>query len=291
MTDIFKNLFELPQKFFFLGLYFFFYQKIFGLPKKKKKRKKMKKKQQYEEFLKQFYFTPNGSFNFFEFDLFFIKKEINVKPIITTSKRKKLKKQNKTVSLEDNIKFKKNDNNLFLNFQSVEEEEFFLIKPQVLKVTSEKGEYYPYWLPEDEKYFKRSSILTLKRECVTCLPDGPFLLLQNKEDLLKVPMDEIPKLRNKIEGFINHTEILKGFEYKPLSPQVQYLETIKNNPIYFSEIDKFFYDTFYYCSLGTENKELGIVEVDELNEKETNSKKKNPFDYKLNFEKIKKYII
>ena len=283
----------------------------------------MKKNKQYEVFLKQFYFE-NGDFNFHKFDLFFIKRDMEFKNITETIKKKKGSHKEEEIQIINNPEKRKRkprkkkviqtiehnnslnnnfnsikDEVLFLNLESVEEEEFFLrdLYPQSSHQLNKEGDnYYPFWLPEDEKYFNNlKSIITVKKECIPLKflnKDNHLLLLQEEEDFLKIPINEIPKIKNKLEDFITNTNKLKHFEYKPSTPQTQYEDAKKNNLIYFNEIDRFFYDVFHCCSLATDNKDFGIICVDENDKENEKEDEKNNilFDYKLNFDKIKKYF-
>lgn len=253
--------------------------------------------EKYKRFIEDCKFK-DGSFNFRSFYFEFIKtKVLSLENEYEEKKKRKenleekeiKKKERKLKKMISYRKIEENENyNPFFNIQKSKKEYEFVKKLEDLNYINE---YYntifmdienPFWLSEDEKYFGKS-LITIKKESVPKEINNkdPFLILQNKKNILSIKLSYISQMKDKIKNVIENTKKLQDEDFIPCNPIIQNDKNIKKKV---SPTEEFMINIMNICSLGHEH------DPDEGITKLFIEKKKKVNNYEIDFEKIKKYF-
>ncbi len=148
---------------------------------------------------------------------------------------------------------------------------------------------YPFWFEEDERGFIGESISNIKNNSFTGMNKekikrAPFLILNDKESLFSIPINNIPQIKRKISDVIENTKRLSDDKYSPLEPNIQFNDHRKRE---ISDQEMFMFQVMKCCEIGGENdSEDGFIKITQG----SNDRPRRRFYYRVNFDRVKNYF-
>ncbi len=261
-------------------------------------------KRKYLRFINEKCVFPDGTLNFREFYLTFIrnqtfpiegefKENIRIRRAQEMKKKRRKRKKLKKMIIYENIDIN-NSLNPFFDIRKPESSHKFIKNIEDMDYPSQEYKlkdddvYYPFWFDEDERFFHGKSITKIKSELIDqnfknnyMNMEIPFLIFRSERGLRSVTIDDIPKMKKRILNTIKNTKRISMPNYKPIDPSSK-VRKHRNKQI--SDQEKFMLKVMKCCNLGHEN------DPDEGTQRIIFQRRKKRFKYNVDFERIKRYF-